>query len=106
MSKLICNTADEISSVPPDAFELSEFLESCAQIPDLDLRNWAEPNRSLIDPNRNGADSSRNGADPSRNGADSNRNVADPNENGADPNKNQAAIDRNNLIKNFIFRLF
>lgn len=54
MSKLICNTADDIKSVPPDAFSLLEGLggpgglEPCAQLPDLDLRPWAVSGRNLL----------------------------------------------------------
>lgn len=42
MAKLICNTADEITEVPPDAFSVTESRVPCKNLPDLDLRFWKE----------------------------------------------------------------
>lgn len=42
MAKLICNTADEISEVPPDAFQVTELRVQCRKLPDLDLKFWRE----------------------------------------------------------------
>ena len=42
LSKVICESSDEIESVQPNAFKLSQSRVSCSLLPELDLSQWKD----------------------------------------------------------------